>query len=101
MIYLEALRDPRLRRPAESALIAIRDRAGNQIASAAAQPRSPADAAVAASLERVLTRFEPIREWRVIGPFPRTTPQVFLGERTIDFARSQIGAATKPISCTP
>ena len=41
--------------------------------------------AAALTLERVLARFEPIREWRVIGPFPRTTPQVFLGERSIDF----------------
>ncbi len=91
--------DPRLRRAAESALAAIRDRAPGPILDAArsADPASPA----ARSLERVLARFEPVRGWRVIGPFPRSSPQVFLGERTIDFSRSQIGAGGRPIGWKP
>ena len=92
-VYLVAIRDrnPRLRRSAESALLAIRDRVPDQLAAAARSAEFSGPAAL--SLERVLARFEPIREWRVIGPFPRTTPQVFLGERSIDFARSHAGAA--------
>ena len=31
----------------------------------------------------MLARFEPIRDWRVIGPFPRTTAQIFIG-RAVD-----------------
>jgi putative heme-binding domain-containing protein len=34
----------------------------------------------------------------VIGPFPRTTPQVFLGERSIDFARTHVGAEGGAVS---
>ena len=97
-IYLAAIRDrnPRLRRAGESALLAIRDRVADQIAAAARSAEFSGPAAL--SLERVLARFEPIREWRVIGPFPRTTPQVFLGERSIDFARAHAGAAGQPIA---
>lgn len=97
--YIEAVARPdtdsRLRRAAESALVAIRDRASGPITDAArsVDPASPA----ALSLERVLARFEPIRSWRVIGPFPRSSPQVFLGERSIDFARSQLGAGGRAI----
>ena len=99
-IYLAAIRDggPRLRRAGESALLAIRDRVPAQIAAAARSAEFSGPAAI--SLERVLARFEPIREWRVIGPFPRATPQIFLGERSIDFARTHAGAAGQPISWT-
>ena len=34
----------------------------------------------------------------MIGAFPRTTPQVFLGERSIDFARTHAGAAGRAVS---
>ncbi len=97
-IYLAAIRDrdPRLRRAGESALLAIRDRAAGPIAAAARSAEF--SGAAAASLERVLAQFEPIRAWRVIGPFPRTTPQVFLGERSIDFARRHAGAAGQAVS---
>ncbi len=97
-IYLAAIRDrdPRLRRAAESALLAIRDRVSDQIAAAARSAEFSGPAAI--SLERILARFEPIREWRVIGPFPRATPQVFLGERSIDFARAQTGADGQSIA---
>jgi putative heme-binding domain-containing protein len=97
-VYLDALRDrdPRLRRSAESALLAIRHRAGDRIAAAARSGEFSGPAAL--SLECVLAQFEPIHEWRVIGPFPRTTPQVFLGERSIDLGRSHVGAAGRTVS---
>ena len=62
-----------------------------EISHGASSPTFSGPAAL--SLERVLAQFEPIREWRVIGPFPRTTPSVFLGEPSIDFARAHTGAA--------
>ncbi len=92
-IYLEAIEDSnqQLRRAGESALMAIRDRVPDQIAAAA---RSAAlSSAARLSLDRVLARFEPIRSWRVIGPFPRTTPQVFVGENAIDFSQTHAGAS--------
>jgi HEAT repeat protein len=87
-IYLAAIgdRNPQLRRAGESALIAIRDRARGPIAAAAQSASLSHEAAL--SLDRVLARFAPIRSWRVIGPFPRTTPQVFVGEPSIDFTRT-------------
>ena len=45
----------------------------------------------------MLARFEPIREWRVIGPFPRATPQVFIGDPAIDFAQAHVGALGRSI----
>ena len=36
----------------------------------------------------------------MIGPFPRTTPQVFVGESGIDFAGSRVEPAAKPIGWT-
>ena len=92
-IYLAAIgdRNPQLRRAGESALLAIRDRVSDRSAAAARSASFPVAAAL--SLERVLARFEPIRSWRVIGPFPRTTPQVFVGEPAIDFTRVHAGAA--------
>ena len=90
--YLAAIkdRDPRLHRAGESALLAIRDQAADRLASTLASGTLAEPATL--SLERVLARFEPIRDWRVIGPFPRTTASVFVGERAIDFARSHTGA---------
>ncbi len=96
-IYLAAIEDrnPQVRRAGESALIAIRDRVPDQIAAVA---RSASLSSIAGlSLDRVLARLEPIRNWRVIGPFPRTTPQVFVGENTIDFTRTHPGASGQSI----
>src|SRR5262249_34328044 len=97
-LYLAAIRDhdPPLCRSAESALLAIRDRVPDQLAAATRSAEFSGPAAL--SLERVMARFEPIREWRAIGPFPRTTPQLFLGERSIDFARRHDGAAGQAVS---
>jgi len=46
----------------------------------------------------VLARFAPIVEWRVIGPFPRTTARVFVGESSIDFARTHAGVEGRTIA---
>ena len=79
--YLAAIqdRDPRLRRAGESALLAIRDQVTRSARLGSLdRRRSPNRRRL--TLERVLARFEPIRDWRVIGPFPRTTAQLFVGE---------------------
>ena len=91
-VYLEALdhRDPSIRQAAQSALLAIRDHTKDALQAAAAQPRSPS---AALALERVLARFEPIAEWRVIGPFPKTTPLDFLTTSQIDFTSPRLAAA--------
>jgi putative heme-binding domain-containing protein len=96
-IYLAAIRDPspQLRRAGESALLSIRDRVSDALKSAARS--APSSSPEALSLERVLARFEPIRTWRVIGPFPRAIPQVFVGDPAIDFARAHAGAEGKAI----
>jgi len=97
-VYLAAIedRDPRLRRAGESALLAIRDQATAELASAARNGTLSGPASL--SLDRVLARFYPIRDWRVIGPFPRTAPQVFLGRSSIDFSRACSGAEGRPVA---
>ena len=91
-LYLEAIRgdDPALRRAAGWAIAAIRDQAGDRLATAATTGDFSGPSA--AALERAMAQFVPITQWRVIAAFPRRTmPQVFFGERTIDFARTQAG----------
>ncbi len=97
-VYLAAIkdRDPSLRRAGERALVAIRDKVAGDLAVAARDESFGGPAALA--LERVLARFEPIRHWRVIGPFPRTTPQIFLGEHSIDFHRAATGAMGRSVA---
>ncbi len=50
------------------------------------------------TLERVLARFEPIRDWRVIGPFPRTTPSSSSASPAINFGRAHPGALGRSVS---
>jgi len=97
-VYLASIkdRDPSLRQAGEKALVAIRDKVAGELAAAARDESFGGPAGLA--LERVLARFEPIRDWRVIGPFPRTTAQIFLGERSIDFNRPVTGALGRPVS---
>ena len=97
-VYLAAIQDrnPRLRRAGESALLAIRDKATDELVSAAQKGTLSGPAAL--SLDRVLARFDPIRDWRVIGPFPRTAPQVFVGRPSIDFARAHTGAEGRSVA---
>jgi len=100
-VYLAAIQDrnPRLRRAGESALLAIRDQAAEKLASVARKGTLSGPASL--SLDRVLARFDPIRDWRVIGPFPRTAPQVFAGRSSIDFARSYSGALGRSVAWAP
>ncbi|MBY0395721.1 MAG: HEAT repeat domain-containing protein, partial [Thermoleophilia bacterium] len=97
-IYLGALgdRDAELRQGAQDALLAIRDQVGPRLEDEARSGRYGGPAAVA--LERVLTRFRPVTDWRVIGPFARTTAQVFVGESIIDFQRKHSGAEGREIA---
>ena len=36
----------------------------------------------------------------MIGPFPRVTPRLYIGERSIDFAKSSTGSGGRPVSWT-
>jgi putative heme-binding domain-containing protein len=100
-IYLDALgdRSPEVRRGAESALLAIRDRVSGEVAKRARDGQFSGPSALA--VERILTSFRPVVAWKVIGPFPRTTAQVFVGERSIDLGRSHAGAEGRSIAWTP
>lgn len=100
-LYLSAIQDrnPELRRAGETALLAIRDRVAGDLTKQLQSGKLNGPAALA--LERVLARFQPIADWRVIGPFPRTTAQVFVSEAAIDFSRSHTGAAGRTITWTP
>jgi putative heme-binding domain-containing protein len=97
-VYLGALgdRDADLRRSAEAALLAIRDEVRPELEERAKS--SALSGPEAASLERILTRFRPIVDWKVIGPFARTTARVFLGEPSIDFDQVHSGVEGRPIS---
>jgi putative heme-binding domain-containing protein len=46
----------------------------------------------ALAVERILTRFQPVQGWKVMGPFPRTTPLPFRDSSAIDFSKNQVGA---------
>ncbi|MGE3819581.1 MAG: HEAT repeat domain-containing protein [Isosphaeraceae bacterium] len=100
-VYLQALsdRDADLRRAAQAALLAIRGEVGPELEKEARSGNYQGPAAVA--LERVLTRFQPVTAWRVIGPFARTTAQVFIGEASIDFDRTHSGVEGRPIRWAP
>ena len=99
--YLAAIQDldPRLRRAGESALLSIRDSVRDHLTSALSSGTLSDSAAM--TLERVLARFEPIRDWRVIGPFPRTTASLFVGQPAINFAQAHTGAFGRSISWAP
>ncbi len=99
-VYLSALDDtnPRLRKLAESALLAIRDKARESLIAASRSDRISSSAAQV--LDRVLARFTPIASWNVIGPFPRVTPRLFIGDRSIDFGKTTIGATGRQLAWT-
>ncbi len=96
-IYLSLLneRSPETRRAAESALLAIREQARPVLEANAKAGAFLGPAALA--VERILTRFVPIADWKVIGPFARTTAQVFIGEPSIDFRKAHSGAEGRTI----
>jgi putative heme-binding domain-containing protein len=100
-VYVAALEDrsPELRKVGESALLAIRDRVAGEVEKRARSGKFAGSSALA--VERVLTTFRPIVAWRVIGPFPRTTPQVFMAEPTIDFRKAHVGVEGRSIAWSP
>ena len=91
-------RSPDVRAAGESALLAIREDVRSDLEKVAKSGRLSGPAALA--VERVLATLRPLVGWKVIGPFPRTTPAVFLGERSIDFERSHSGPEGRKISWT-
>ena len=90
-VYLAALdeHDPDARQAGEEALRALRDKVGTELESHVRSGRCTAPAARA--IERILARFRPVTEWKLIGPFPRNTPPMFTDPASIEFARSYIG----------
>ena len=100
-VYLGALRDRshEVRRAGESALLALRDIVKSELETAVKSGKYEGAAALA--LERVLTRFVPVYDWKVIGPFARTTAPVLISERSIDFARTHSGVEGRTISWAP
>ncbi len=96
-VYLAGLSDrsPEVRRASESALLTIRDAVRADLEALAKKGKITGQAATA--LERIVTRFVPLNDWKVIGPFARTTGPVFVGETSIDFTRSYSGAEGRPL----
>jgi putative heme-binding domain-containing protein len=97
-VYIAALSesDPALRKSGESALKAIRETVSTELESMARQGKFIGPSALA--VERILTKFQPIQNWRVIGPFPRTTPVLFTDASAIDFTKNQIGAGGRIVA---
>ncbi len=96
-VLLAALddRNADLRSVAQLALLRIRPQVSAELARRARAGEFRGLAAEAVG--RVLADFRPIGTWKVIGPFPRTTAQVFFGERSIDFGRVYSGVEGRPI----
>ena len=99
-VYLASLEDsnPRVRKLSESALLAINEQIPPDLIAAAKSSEHRASAALV--LDRLRARFTPIASWLVIGPFPRVTPRIYIGERSIDFAKSGTGVAGCKIDWT-
>jgi putative heme-binding domain-containing protein len=89
--YLAGLidRNPDLRQASQRALLVVRDLVGVEL-ERRVREKKVADAALPA-VERVLTRFTPLRDWKVVGPFARTNPPLFQGDEPIDFAAEHTG----------
>jgi putative heme-binding domain-containing protein len=100
-VYVAGLgdRSPEVRRRAEAALVAIRPLAAGTLEQQARA--GTLRGATAEAVERILTPFRPVTGWRVIGPFPRTTARLFMGEPAIDFARPHVGAGGASIAWRP
>ena len=96
-VYLDAIaeKDPETRARGERALLAIRDLAAVELERRARAGKF--NTSSAAAVERVLTRFKPIENWKVVGPFARTTAPLFLGGEPIDFDRDYPGAEGRAI----
>jgi putative heme-binding domain-containing protein len=90
--YLDALsdRDPDLRRAAIAAILAVRESVSDELESRVRAGQF--SGTVALDIERILSRFLPITNWKIIGPYPKNVPQVFDGATTIDFARKHVAS---------
>ncbi len=101
-VYLAMLRDrsQETRRRGEQAILVLRDAPGVRRDLERSARSGTFDGPSALALERVLTRFTPVKNWKVIGPFARTTAQVFLGEPSIDFTRRHSGVEGREIAWT-
>lgn len=99
-VYIQAVRgrNPDARRTAVAALASLREDSGPEIASQARSADLRGTAAL--SVERALSKFKPILLWKAIGPFPRTTAPLFLGDSSIDFTKPHPGASGKPVAWT-
>jgi HEAT repeat protein/glucose/arabinose dehydrogenase len=97
-VYVSVLdgENPRLRKLALSALLSIKDQAHAEIAAAARSARLGTAAAL--SLDRVLATITPVMNWRVIGPFPKHTPQLLTRAEPPDFTKRYAGAAGRPVA---
>ena len=100
-MYLDALdeHDPEVRQAGEEALRALRDSVGAELESRIRSGQFTGPAALA--VERILARFQPVTEWKLIGPFPTNTPPMFTDPASIDFARAYTGALGRSVSWTP
>jgi putative heme-binding domain-containing protein len=100
-LYLAALNDrsPEVRRSAESALLAVRDTARPDLEKAARSGKFSGWAAI--FLERAVSDFSPVTDWKVIGPFPRTNASLFLTDASIDFSKVHAGAEGRSVSWAP
>ena len=99
-VYLEALDalDPEARQAGEDALHALRDSVRPELESRLGSGQCTGPAALA--VERILARFHPVTEWKLIGPFPRNAPPMFTDPASIDFARAHLGEG-RSVSWTP
>ncbi len=96
-LFLDALadRDPRIRGVSESALMALRDQVGPRIETLAGSGKLDANAG--SSVERLLARYQPVRAWKVVGPFARTTAPIIMDDPSIDFTLVHSGVEGRPI----
>ncbi len=90
-VYLDALNehDHEVRQAAEDALRALRDKVGPELESRLRSGEFTGPSALA--VERILARFQPLTEWKLIGPFPRNLPPMFTDPASIDFSCAHMG----------
>ena len=100
-VYLAALddRNADVRRAGQGALLRIRPAVSAELTRRARAGEFAGAPALA--VERILADFRPVVAWRVIGPFPRSTAQVFSASRSIDFARTHAGVEGRAVAWQP
>ena len=99
-VYLEALaeHDPEARQAGEEALRALRNKVGPELESRLRSGEFTGPSALA--VERILAQFQPVTEWKLIGPFPRNLPPMFTDPASIDFSRPHMGEG-RSVNWTP